>query len=781
MSILGTRVVRTEDPRLLTVGGTYVDDLRLPELADAARITFVRSPMAHARITGMDTDAARQAPGVLAVLTIQDMDDLTPPPPPEPGSEVSEGAPLPIGGLWSEPLLAIDRVRYVGEPVAMVITSDSYQGEDAAELVSIDYEPLPAVIGVGGALQTPTLLFDGTDSNVPVDSGEAADDSIFEGCDAVVERTIVNQRLAPMPMEGRAAAARFADGKLTYWVSTQNAQITRFILAGVLGMDPGAIRVITPDVGGGFGAKVGADRDALLVAWAARKTGRALRWVETRSENLVGMTHGRAQEQTIKIGGTSGGRVLAYRLDVVQDTGAYPRMSGFLPFLTKLMAVGPYDIANVQTKSRVVVTNTTPISAYRGAGRPEATAAIERAIDLFATEIGMDPAEVRRKNLIPPDKFPYSTPTGATYDTGDYVTALDKVLAAAGYAGLRAEQARRRERGDVLQLGIGLASYVEITAADAAAGETARLAVHGDGTATVYTGSSAHGQGHHTAWAMLVESELGIPMASVTVIHGDTDLIPEGVGTYASRSLQLGGVAVHKAALDVKEQARRVAADMLEAAEADLELDTEHGTWQVRGDPGTGRSWADVATHAGADGLTAYVQFTGGGATFPFGTHVAVVEVDTETGKVRLIRHVTADDAGTVVNPVLAEGQRHGGIAQGVAQALLEEILYDADGNPLTGTLADYAAITATELPSFELVNSETPTDINPLGVKGIGEAGTIGATPATQNAVIDAVSHLGVRHIEMPTTPSRVWAAISEAPDGSGGSGGQKNREAGR
>ena len=764
MSILGTRVVRTEDPRLLTVGGTYVDDLRLPELTDAARITFVRSPIAHARITGMDTDAARQAPGVLAVLTIKDMDDLTPPPPPEPGSEISEGAPLPIGGLWSEPLLAVDRVRYVGEPVAMVITSESYQGEDAAELVSVDYEPLPAVIGIGTALETPTLLFDGTDSNVPVISGEAADDAIFEGCDAVVEQTIVNQRVAPMPMEGRAAAARLADGKLTFWASTQNAQITRFILAGALGMDPAAIRVITPDVGGGFGAKVGIDRDAILVAWAARRTGLALRWVETRSENLVGMTHGRAQEQAIKIGGTKDGRVLAYRLDVVQDTGAYPRMSGFLPFLTKMMSVGPYDIANVQTKSRVVVTNTTPISAYRGAGRPEATAAIERAMDLFAAEIGLDPADVRRKNLIPPDKFPYSTPTGATYDTGDYVTALEKVLKAAGYADLRAEQARRRERGDVLQLGIGLASYVEITAADAAAGETARLAVPSPCTATVYTGSSAHGQGHHTAWAMLVEAELGIPMADVEVIHGDTDLIPEGIGTYGSRSLQLGGVAVHKAALEVKEQARRVAADMFEAAEADLELDTDRGTWQVRGDPASSRSWADVATHAGADGLVAYVQFTGGGATFPFGTHVAVVEVDTETGKARLIRHVTADDAGTVVNPVLAEGQRHGGIAQGVAQALLEEMIYDADGNPLTGTLADYAAITAAELPSFELVQSETPTDINPLGVKGIGEAGTIGATPAAQNAVIDAVSHLGVRHIQMPTTPARVWAAISEA-----------------
>jgi len=764
MSILGTRVVRTEDPRLLTAGGTYVDDLRVPELTDAARVTFVRSPIGHARITGIDTTAAREAPGVVAVLTIQDMDDLVPPPPPEPGSEVIEGAPLPIGGLWSEPLLAVDRVRYVGEPVAMVLTNDSYQGEDAAELVSVDYEPLPAVIGIGTALETETLLFESTESNCCVASGEVTDDAIFDGCDAVIKQTIVNQRLAPMPMEGRAAAAVFSDGKLTYWVSTQNAQITRFILSGVLGLDPGAIRVIAPDVGGGFGAKVGADRDALLVAWAARKTGRPLRWVETRSENLVGMTHGRAQEQTVTMGGTSDGRILAYRLDVVQDTGAYPRMSGFLPFLTKLMAVGPYDIPNVQTASRVVVTNTTPISAYRGAGRPEATAAIERAIDLFAAEIGMDPAEVRRKNLIAPDKFPYTTPTGATYDSGDYATALDKVLAAAGYGELRAEQARRRERGDVVQLGLGLASYVEITAADAAAGETARLEVHDDGKATVYTGSSAHGQGHHTAWAMLVEADLGIPMADVTVIHGDTDLIPDGVGTYASRSLQLGGVAVHQAALDVKDQARRVAADMLEAAEDDLELNTENGSWQVRGDPATGRSWGDVATHAGEDGLVAFVRFAPGAPTFPFGTHLAVVEVDTETGKVQLTRHVTADDAGTVINPVLAEGQRHGGIAQGVAQALLEEFIYDADGNPLTGTLADYAAISAAELPSFELLQSETPTNINPLGAKGIGEAGTIGATPAVQNAVVDAVSHLGVTHIDMPTTPARVWAAISAA-----------------
>jgi len=765
MSILGTRVVRTEDPRLLTAGGTYVDDLRVPELAQAARATFVRSPVAHAAITGIDVSAAKEAPGVVAVLTVADMDDL-PPPPPDSGLTGTEGAPLPLGGIWSEPLLAVDRVRFAGEPVAVVITDDRYQGEDAAELVSVDYDPLPAVVGFEGALSGDSLLFPAAGSNVACATGTPADTAAFDGCDVVVEREIVNQRLAPVPLEGRATAARWADGKLTVWLSTQNAQIARFILAGVLGLDPANVRVVAPDVGGGFGAKIGADRDALIVAWAAKHTGRALRWAETRSENMLGMTHGRAQRHVVKIGGTRDGRILAYRLEIVQDTGAYPRMGGFLPFLTSLMAAGPYDIGHVETAYQVVVTNATPISAYRGAGRPEATAAIERAVDLFATGIGMDPAEVRRINLIPADKFPFTSPSGATYDTGAYVEALDKVLAGAGYAELRAEQARRRERGDVQQLGIGVASYVEITAADADGGETARLVVHDDGTATVYSGSSAHGQGHDTAWAMLVEAELGIKMSKVTVIHGDTDLVPAGIGTHASRSLQLGGVAVQKAAVEVKEQARKVAADLLEASEDDLELDLDRGVWQVRGDPASSRTWAQVAAHAGDAGLAADVNYTQGKPTFPFGTHLAVTEVDTETGKARLIRHVTVDDAGTVLSPVLVEGQRHGGIAQGVAQALLEEMVYDPDGNPVTGTLVDYAIVTATELPSFELLTSETPATINPLGAKGIGEAGTIGATPATQNSVIDAVSHLGVRHIDMPLTPARVWAAIGAAAE---------------
>ncbi len=767
MSILGTRVVRTEDPLLLTVGGIYAEDLRAPELTGAAHVTFVRSPVAHALITGIDAAAARAAPGVVAVLSAADFDDLPPPPPlpDEPGVVSRVQAPVPIGGLFAEPLLATGRVRYVGEPVAIVVTDGRYQGEDAAELVSVDYEPLPPVVGVAAALADATLLFPAAGTNMAAIGGaDAFDDAPFDACDVVIERTLVNQRLAPVPLEGRSAAAAWADGKLTLWVSTQNAQVTRFIVAEQLGLDPAAIRVVAPDVGGGFGAKIGVDREPVAVAWAARRVGRPLRWTETRSENLVGMTHGRDQRQSFRIGGTSDGRILAYRLDVVQDTGAFPRMSGFLPGMTRLMACGVYDIPYAEAACRVVVTNTTPVAAYRGAGRPEATAAIERAVDLFAAEIGMDPAEVRRVNLVPPDKFPFATPTGAMYDTGEYAAALDKVLGTAGYAGLRAEQARRREQGGPVQLGIGLATYVEITAGDAAVGETARLEVREDGTATVFTGSSAHGQGHHTAWAMLVQDELGIPMDKITVIHGDTDLIPNGAGTYASRSLQLGGTAVHNAAVDVKDQARRLAADMMEASETDLVLDTERGVWEVKGDPASGLSWAQVAGRAGSDGLVADAEFRAERPTFPFGAHVSVVEVDVETGKVWLIRHVTVDDAGKVVNPVLAEGQRHGGIAQGVAQALLEEMVYDADGNPLTSTLADYAAITAAELPSFELLSSETPTTLNPLGVKGIGEAGTIGATPAVQNAVIDAVAYLGVRHIEMPTTPERVWAAINEA-----------------
>jgi carbon-monoxide dehydrogenase large subunit len=768
MSILGTRVKRTEDPRLLTAGGIYVDDVREPELEGAARATFVRSTVAHALIRGIDASEALAQPGVIAVLTAADMSDLPPPPPPpepDPDAPPPEG-PMPMGGVWSEPLLAVDRVRFVGEPVALVLTDNTYQGVDAAELVSVDYEQLPAVPSIDAALAEESLLFPDAGTNVCTKrDADLSDDSIFDGCDVVVEGDVINQRVACMPMEGRSTAAAFVNGKLSVWTSTQNAQIARFILTAI-GLPPDAIRVVAPDVGGGFGAKIGVDRESIIIAWAAKHTGRPVRWVETRNENLLSMTQGRAQVHHIKIGGTRDGHIKAYRLDVIQDTGAYPRMSGFLPMLTCLMAPGVYDIPAVQSQYKVVITNGTPIAAYRGAGRPEAAATIERAVDWFAAEAGLDPVAVRKANFIQPDQFPFVTKAGAPYDSGNYEAALDKVLAAAGYEELRAEQRRRREAGDTKQLGIGIASYVEITAADAGAGETCKIVVNSDGSATVYTGSSAHGQGHHTAFAMLVQNELGIPMDRIEVIHGDTDLIPDGIGTYASRSLQLGGSAVHKAAIEVKDEAAKKAASLFEAAEADVVLDAASGTWQVRGDPEKSLTWAQVASASTETGgtLMANVRFAGDAPTFPFGSQLSLVEVDTETGKVTLLRHVTADDAGPVLNPLLMEGQRHGGIAQGAAQALCEEVLYDQDGNPLTSTLADYGAITAAELPSFELVTSETPTTLNPLGVKGIGEAGTIGATPAVQNAVIDAVSHLGVRHIDMPTTPERVWNAIQAA-----------------
>ncbi|HEY1701004.1 MAG TPA: xanthine dehydrogenase family protein molybdopterin-binding subunit [Trebonia sp.] len=769
MSILGTRVIRTEDPRLLTAGGVYVDDLREPDLTGAVRATFVRSTVAHARITEIDKSGALEQPGVVAVLTAADMTDIPKPPAadesePEPAAEAGEGASAPAPEAWQEPILATDTVRYVGEPVAIVLTDTTYQGEDAAELVSVDYDFLPAVTTIDQAVSNETVLFPAAGTNLAAEGGgEFTDDSIFEGADVVVEGDIVNQRVAALPLEGRAAAAAFKDGKLTVWASTQNAQISRDILTQ-LGLAPTQIRVIAPDVGGGFGAKIGIDRDMVAIAWAAKHTGKPVRWVETRYENLTGMSQGRAQRHHIKIGGTRDGDITAYRLEVIQDTGAYPRMGGFLPTLTNLMAQGVYDIPNVQANFKVVVTNGTPISAYRGAGRPEAAATVERAVDWWAAAAGLDPVDVRRRNFIQPDQFPFTTKTGAVYDSGNYEAALDKVLAAAGYAELRAEQRQRRESGAAKQLGIGLSSYVEITAGDAGAGETARIDVREDGTAVLYTGSSAHGQGHHTAFAMLVTEELGIPMDRIEVVHGDSDLIPDAVGTFGSRSLQLGGSAVHKAAVEVKDEAVKRAAGLFEAAEADITLDKATGTWQIAGDPDKSLTWAQVAQAAEGKTLTANVKFIQDRPTFPFGSQLSLAEVDTETGKVTLLRHVTADDAGPILNPILFDGQRHGGIAQGAAQALLEEILYDDDGNPLTSSLADYAAITAAELPSFELLTSETPTDLNPYGFKGIGEAGTIGATPAVQNAVVDAVSHLGVRHIDMPTTPEHVWTAISEA-----------------
>jgi carbon-monoxide dehydrogenase large subunit len=606
------------------------------------------------------------------------------------------------------------------------------------------------------------VVFDTTVLGIPENTGEA----FFKDCDVVVTGRFMNQRVAPCPLEVRGAAAAWGpDGRLNQWLSTQHAQGAVDPLAAANGVDKSLIRVRTPDVGGGFGAKIGAYGEELLLGVIAKKTGRPVKWRETRSESMVALGHGRAQLQYVTIGGTKAGKVTHYQLHAIQDCGGFADMGTILaPFMTRPMSSGVYAIPNIECRTTSVITNTTPTVAYRGAGRPEATAAIERAMDLFALELGMDAAEVRRINLIPKFMEPHTTVVGQTYDVGDYETALDKALAAADYASLRAEQAKRRASGDVKQIGIGVSVYVEITGG-VGNGESAKVEVTEDGRAKVYTGTSPHGQGHDTAWSMLVQEQTGIPMDRIELIWGDTDLVPVGTGTMGSRSLQQGGNAVFQVAGTLTEKAKAVAARLLEANEADVVLDKGRGVFHVAGTPAMSKSWADLAAAEKANGGLSHDDVIGvPGATFPFGAHVAVVEVDTETGRVKHLRQVACDDAGKVLNPMLLDGQIHGGVAQGVAQALLEEVLYDADGNPTTSNLADYGFISAAELPSVEVVHMETPTPVNAIGAKGIGESGTIGSTPAIQSAVVDAVSHLGVKHIEMPCTAERVWQAINAA-----------------
>ena len=748
MSILGTRVVRIEDPRFLKGEGTYIANLDLP---GAVHLTFVRSSMAHAKLLDIDASEALSMPGIRAVWTAADI-DLAP--------------AAPANGMMNQairyPFLASDVVRFVGDLVAVVVSDTKSEGIDAAETVIVDYDPLPVVLDMDKSFSNENLLHPEAESNVVLKFAARSDDDIFADCDVVVELTIENQRVAPAPLEVRSCASMWDGTRLTQWACSQGAHGARDGLAEVFGLDKENVRVITPDVGGGFGAKSGVYPEEILVGWAARKLGTPVRWTESRTENMLAMGHGRAQRQRTRMGGTRDGRITAYRLDLLQDAGAYARAGAVLPYMTRLMAGGVYDIANVQFESHSVVTNTTPTVAYRGAGRPEATAAIERTIDEFARVCGLDPAEVRRRNYIAPSAFPLTTSMGAKYDSGEYAAALELALQAAGYDQLRAEQAQRRASGNPVQIGIGLASYVETTN-PMGSGDYGAVEITADGGAIIRTGSSSHGQGHHTSWAMIVAQTTGIPMDRIEFRFGDTDDIDRGGGTGGSRSLQVGGSAAKLAAEAVVEKARQRAADLLEAAVEDVVIDTVRGAFHVMGSPAPARTWAEL--QVGFDGpLEAEVDYVPEGATFPFGTHVCVVEVDTETGSVAVVRHIACDDAGTIINPLIVDGQVHGGIAQGVAQALLEVVAYDPDGNPITSNLADYGFISAAELPSFERVAMETPTPRNPLGAKGIGEAGTIGATPAVHNAVVDAVSHLGVTHIDMPCTSINVWTAIQAA-----------------
>ena len=750
MSILGNRVLRTEDDRFLRGRGQYVENL---PLEGAATVTFVRSLLAHAKINGIDTSAAEAIPGV-QVFTAKDVD--LPPfgPPPLPGLNEKMGRPCVAG----------DTARFVGEIVAIVVSEDRASGADAAELVMVDYDPLTPVVNPADALKDETLIFPEAGTNVAAHTQPSANaDDLFDGCEVTVSDTLVSQRMAPCPLEPRSIAAKWEDGKLTAWLCTQTPHQDRHILGLMLGLDDSTVRVIAPDVGGGFGAKMLLTED-LLVAWLARKLDRPMRWTETRSESMLALPHGRAMQLSFTIGGTKDGKILAYKLDILADCGSYPTLGAFLANLTALMSSGVYDIPRIEAQGTTVVTNTTLVSAFRGAGRPEAIQAIEAAVDLFAAEIGMDPAEVRRVNYV--TEFPHKTVTGAQYDSGDYAGALDLALRSAGYDELRADQKRRRDEGGTKQIGIGLSSYVEITNPLGEA-ELGEVEITPDGGAIVRTGSFSHGQGHETTFAMIAAERLGLPLEKVSVHKGDTDEVASGTGTYGSKSTQIGGTAAREASDTVVEQAKQLVADYLEASPDDVVLDLALGKFHVTGSDEPSLSWEELATRAAGDDrlgeLKAAHNFQGH-PTFPFGTHVAVVEVDTETGNVELQRMVCVDDAGTIVNPLIAEGQVHGGVATGVSQALYEHYTFADDGTPLTGNLVGYAFPSAAELPSWEAISMETPTPANPLGAKGIGESGTIGATPAVYNAVVDALSPFGVKRVAMPANGENVWRAIQEA-----------------
>jgi aerobic carbon-monoxide dehydrogenase large subunit len=763
-SILGTRVLRTEDPQMLLGNAEYTADL---DLADAVQVVFVRSEMAHAIITNIDTEAAKNAPGVVAVWTGDDL-----------GLRPFQGM-VNVHDDFARPPLATERVRFVGDTIVAVLADTTTHAKDAADMVVVDYEPLPAAVTAESALADGApVLFEAHGSNIAVTTTDPVDANLFGDADVIVRGRYVNQRVAVAPMEPHAAATAIgADGRLLVYGSTQMPHLLHRLIAVALDMDKDDIHVVTPLVGGGFGGKAGMYPEQVVVAAAARKLQRPVVWISTRSEDMVALSHSRGQIQYVELGCKRDGTFTGLRVRLVGDGGAYPGVGAYLPSSTKRMSNGTYRFTGIQFDIVVAATNTTPMGAYRGAGRPESTALLERIVDQASIELGIDPIELRRRNLLADDVFPFKTLTGLTYDIGAYSTPLDAVAELAGYDELRREQAARRAAGNRRLLGIGVSTYVEITAGGGTS-EYGSVKVHEDGSATVMAGTSAHGQGHQTAFAMIVSDQTGIPVDRINLLAVDTDLVRTGGGTGGSRSLQLGGSAVLRATESLVDKAKHLAAHLLEADVSDIVVDTATGTLSVAGVPSAGLDWAALATAAAAadgvidhsDGtlaLAAQLDFDQGNPTFPFGAHIAVVEVDQDTGKVTLLRHIAVDDCGTVLNPLLVEGQQHGGVAAGISQTMFEQVVYDEDGNPLTANFMDYAIPSAAEFPNFEVHSTETPTPLNPLGAKGIGEASTIGSTPAVQNAIIDAVAHLGVRHIDMPCTSQLVWSTIRDAEAG--------------
>jgi carbon-monoxide dehydrogenase large subunit len=775
---VGRVMRRKEDPRLITGRARYIDDISLPGTLWAA---LVRSPEAHAKIISIDTSAAADYPGVHAVFTGEDMSDLGGP---LPCAWVPPGVEVQNPEHWP---LARGAVNHVGDPVAVVLGNDRYAVVDAAEEVLVEYESLPAIVDPEKALEGAPFVHDSIQTNkvhewsLPGGDVEAG----FAEADTIVERRVVNHRIAGAPIEPRGVLADYRAGSLTLWTSTQVPHFVRLFMALLLGISEDHVRVIAPEVGGGFGSKLQIYGEELLACWCSRKLGRPVKWIETRSENMAVSHHGRDQIAYTKMGARSDGTITAFHVKIVADFGAYNMLlTPLIPSLGAFVMGGCYKIPNVQTDIIGVFTNKCPTDAIRGAGRPEATHMLELTLDAMAHELGIDRLEIRRKNFIPKEDFPAEVATGVIYDSGDYLKTLDTLLEHVDVAAFEQEQAQLRSQG--IHRGIGFCTYTEIcglapsrvtgpagVGVQAGLWESAMIRVHNTGAVTVYTGTSPHGQGLDTAMAQIVADKLGVDPQVVEVIHGDTAMGPEGRGTYGSRSLATGGEAVARATDKVVAKAKAIVAAELEAAAEDIEV--TGGKFSVKGSPDKGMAMADIAgiAYIGAvpegmePGLEETTFYDPENFVFPFGAHACIVDVDADTGKVTVVRYIAVDDCGRAINPMLIDGQIHGGVAYGIGQALYERIHYDDEGQLVTGTFVDYALPTAAELPSFELDRTETPSPVNSLGVKGVGEAGTIAASAAVTNAVLDALRPLGVEFINMPLSPMRVWEAISEAKGG--------------
>ncbi len=762
--LVGTKVKRREDPRLVQGLSHYVDDLRM---ADVLQVAILRSPHAHARINGINTDAASALAGVVSVVTGADIGDSV--------GSVPCAAANPTLRTPPHPVLAQGEVRYVGEPVVAVVAEDSYTARDALDLIEVDYEPLPAVSDLEKALQPGSpLVHSQWDSNqaFTFECGTGDMDKARAEADVIIKQKIVHQRLAPIPVETRGVVARYFPGEdeLTVWSSTQIPHLLRAMLALVLGFPEHRIRIIAPEVGGGFGCKLNVYREEALLAHLAMKLKATVKWIEGRRENIQATIHGRGQVGTVEAAVKRDGTILGVTYDSLLDTGAYHQLlTPGMPPLTGLMISGSYKIPTLKFTSTGGFTNKVATDAYRGAGRPEATLVIERTMDLIARELDMDPVELRRKNFAQPADFPLPVATGLAYDSGNYQAALDKALEMVGYDDLRAEQKRLREEGRYL--GIGFSTYVEICAMGPSAAlpaggwESGTVRMDFTGKATVLTGVSPHGQGEETTFAQIVSDDLGVPIEDIAVLHGDTAVVPNGIGTFGSRGISVGGTAVYMATQQVREKAEAIAANVLECSAEDLEF--EDGKFSVKGVPDKGITIQEVALQAHVatklpagmePGLQATSVFEPSNFTFPFGTHICVVEVDTQSGEIEIKKYVAVDDCGKVINPMIVDGQVQGGIAQGLGQALLEEVVYDEDGQLITGSLMDYAVARAEDMPRLEFARTETPSPVNPMGVKGVGEAGTIGSTPSIVNAVVDALAPFGVKHIDMPLKPEKIW-----------------------